>query len=454
MKIRNKVLLYFSVTSILLVGIIFLIVFWIFSEYREEEFQQRQKDKIITTLHFITEIERNEKELTNALDRININSILNEKLLIFDSNKKLIYSSLDDVPVNYSEELLNQLDERNEWIERKDGLYDVVAIRFMSNESSYYGISKAYDEFGYTKLSTLKTIFISAFLVFTILVVLISIYLANRIAKPITQLSRLLGQYRMGDPASSDRIKDDTYEIEYLNQKFNELVTRVNNAYTFQKNSIQHISHQLKTPIAVLISELERMKLKASNDLVPDIDKQIIKTKYLAEIINTLLIISKIEAGQEIEKQKLRIDELIFDCIAEANMLYPRYNFEVQYTPATPDAELLIVHGNDMMLKQAFQNLLNNCIIYGDNSRAVINIEAVQRLLLKVTVSNSGKSVSKMEQEYLFTHFFRGENSRNKMGFGLGLVLTKNIIGLHGGQITYSSPAENSNVFEVVFDRA
>lgn len=155
MKIRNKILLYFSATSIVLVGIMFVTVYILFSEYREEDFQQRQKDKIITTLQFISEIEKNESELAETIDRLTINSLLNEKLLIFDSNKKLIYSSLDDVPISYSSALLDNLSDQDIWIEQKDGLYDVVAIHFMVHEKKFYGISKAYDEFGYTKLAFL-----------------------------------------------------------------------------------------------------------------------------------------------------------------------------------------------------------------------------------------------------------------------------------------------------------
>ena len=452
MKIRNKIQLYFSVTSILLVGVMFLIVFWLFSEYREEDFQQRQKEKIITTLQFITEIEKYEKELTESIDRLNINSLLNEKLLIFDKTKRLIYSSLDDVPIGYSNKLLEKLNERNEWIEMKDGLYDVVAIYFTSNNNSYYGISKAYDEFGYTKLIYLRSVLIIVFIVFTILIVLLSAYFANLIAKPISKLASLLEKYRIGEKLIQNNITTNTYEIEYLNAKFNELVSRTNNAYNFQKNSIHHISHQLKTPITILISELERIKQKIESDSIKgDIDKQIVKTKSLAEVINTLLEISKIETGQQLEKKSIRTDEIIFDSISELHTLYPEFIFEVNYIPSTPNAESLVIKGNEMLIRQAFQNLLNNCISYSKGKNAEIKIDVSQVDKVKISFINVGKPVSKEEEKYLFTHFFRGENSHKKIGFGLGLVLTKTIIDLHDGSISYNNPSKNINVFEVQF---
>ncbi|HEY8397742.1 MAG TPA: HAMP domain-containing sensor histidine kinase [Flavihumibacter sp.] len=451
MKIKNKILLYFSATSIVLVGVMFLIVFWLYAAYREEDFQQRQKEKIFTTLRFITEIEKNEKELTEFIDQLNINSILNEKLLIFDQDKKLIYASLDDVPITYSEELLSGLTQSHDWIERKDGLYDVVAIRFSANDKIYYGISKAYDEIGYRRLDMLKLVLISTFAVFSLLSTLISIYLAGRISRPISSLAAILGRYKVGDPRVELDISTNTHEIDYLNQKFNEMIRNVDNAYAFQRHSIHHISHQLKTPIAVIVSELERIKQNLDNDtLRAEMDKQIEKTNSLAEIINTMLTISKVEAGQGFEKTALRIDELIFDCIGELNSLFPDFVFELNYNPEVPEEVRLVVQGNEMLLKQAFLNLFNNCITYSNNGRATVEIDTSEDNAIRIVVLNTGKPVAEEEQKYLFTHFFRGENSRTKLGFGLGLVLTKKIIELHNGSIFYESIPPDTNNFTLI----
>ncbi|MBO9682097.1 MAG: HAMP domain-containing histidine kinase [Flavisolibacter sp.] len=452
MKVRNKILIYFSSTVILLTAIAFIIIYLLFRLYREEEFQQRQKEKIVSTLNFMTEIEKANQELTEALDRISINSLLDEKLLIFDANRKLIYSSLDDVPVRYSNDLLKELNSIKDRIEMKDGKYDVVAVYITLKGKNYYGISKAYDQFGYSKLGFLRNTLLVAFFVIIAAVLIISVFLAKRISKPISDLARLLSNYRLGESHLPQQINTSTEEIKYLNEKFNELVKRTNEAFSFQKHSIDHISHQLKTPLAVLVSELERLKRTTSdNELKPELEKQINRTRSLAEVINALLEISKIEAGQLVEFRNIRVDEILFDNIEELNTLHPEFHFELNYYPDQPEAERLSLKINEMLIRHAFQNLLSNCVTYSNTPESKILIDCSSTQELKISISNSGNPLSTEEEKYLFNHFFRGENSRGQMGFGLGLVLAKKIINLHAGSISYSNPAADLNVFEIRF---
>ncbi len=452
MKIRNKILLYFSASTIVLVGVLFITIYWLSAEYREEEFQQRQREKILTSLRFISEIEKEEKELTAAVDRLTINSLLNEKLLIFDENKKLIYSSLDDVSISYSRNLLNSLNFDNTWIEGKDGLYDVVAIYFQSKGKGFYGISKAFDQFGYSKLEFLRNSLVIIFIFFSALILVLSIYLSNIISKPIIRLAELLGAYKLGSLFDMQPIDTNTDEIVFLKDRFLELTERTNNAYLFQKNSIHHISHQLKTPIAILISEIERIiRRDLKSEVHSDLKVLLSKAISLSNIINTLLEIAKIESGYSFNTESHRIDEIIFDSIAELNTLNPDFLFEVNYIPDVSDDAGLIVYVNELLIHQVFQNLLNNCINYSDNKRAMILLDSSDNRFLKVLIKNEGKTMSEKEAEFLFEYFFRGENSHGKMGFGLGLTLSKTIMDLYGGKILYRTEGMHTNVFEVQF---
>ena len=453
MKIRNKILIYFSSTVVVLTAISFTVIYLLFSEYREEEFQQRQKEKVQFTVELMTDYIEMSEDLSRIMDELTIHDFYDEKMLVFDGKKDLIFSSIDDLSIEGYNKILNELSPANRWIETKEEDYDVIGIYLERNQKSYYAVSKAYDAFGYSKMYFLRNVLIGIFAGISVIVVFISLGLSNKISKPITALAEKLNKFDMSSENSTEiQTETSSYELKNLTEKFNELLKRTNESFSFQKHTIHHISHELKTPIAVLVSELEKLKSYADIEEIKSVlDSQVNKAKSLGSIINVLLEISKVESGQEIRKQNIRIDELIFDIIQELKIVYADFNFELNYFPDEIDEHRLNLNVNELLVRQALKNLMTNCVAYSNNSKAAIKLNCSSSEKLNISLSNSGKPVLKDEEKYLFNHFFRGENSRDKTGFGLGLVLTKRIIKLNSGTITYSNPSDNLNVFEVQF---
>ncbi|MDG5800623.1 HAMP domain-containing sensor histidine kinase [Marinilabiliaceae bacterium ANBcel2] len=453
MKIRNKILIYFSTTMILLTAISFTIIYILFSNYRAEEFLQQQNKRIQTTLKLLTEVVQDGENIQETMDVLTVYDFYDEKLLIFDENKQLIYRSKEDIPDPDIDEILPLLSQDNEWIKRKEGKYNVIGTHIIKDNKSFYAISKAYDDFGFTKLFYLGNVLIGIFLFIAAIVIFVAHFLTTKISKPLTILTNKLKSFKLGSKTDKElAIETSTYEIEQLTKRFKELLNRANDAFDFQKHTIHHISHQLKTPIAVIVSELEKIEQYNNvEDIKPAIQNQTVKVKSLGNIINILLEISKIETGQIVQKENCRIDEIIFDVIDELNIIYPDFSFEVYYEPESFDENRLIIHANPMLIRQVFQNLLCNCATYSDQLKAQIKINCANYKATKVSVINVGKPISGKEEKLLFNHFFRGKNSENRAGFGLGLVLTKKIVALCDATITYSNPKENLNIFELTY---
>ncbi len=449
MKIRNKILLDVSSTVIVLMSVSFVVVYFLFSEYREEEFQQEQLSKITSTIRLVNEHKKMSEELSLLLDEQDINDFYDEKLLIYDQQKELVFSSIDNLEIKRAGDILNELSPNKRWVETKGGDYDIVGVYAEYGGKSYYAISKAFDAMGYSKRDFLGKLLTGLFLVFTLVVWLITRHLSNIISRPIVALSEKLSQI---DLAHSQKIeiKTTTSELRNLNDKFNELLDRTHTSFVFQKHTIQHISHELKTPIAILVSELEKLQKEENlTKIKTHISEQTDRAKSLGGIINVLLEISKIDAGQKVSKQEIRVDELLFDIIGELNRIHSQYFFEVNYTSASFEETQLYVKANRLLLKQAFQNLLLNGVIYSDEDKVEVMIDFPQPDKIRLSFTNAGKTLSEDEIRYLFSHFFRGENSKDKSGFGLGLVLTHRIIHLHSGSIYYEIPEENVNRFVV-----
>jgi len=439
MKIRDKILLSFSTVTILLVAITFVFIYILFSEYREEEFQQQQNKKIHSTIQLIEQFKKESAAISGILDAQDINDFYDEKLLVYDSDKALIFSSLDDLSIRKRIEILNELSPSRQWIETKEENYDLIGVYLESKGKSYYAISKAYDAFGYDKLVFLKQVLLIIFAVIAVVVLIVSLYIANNIAKPINRLTLLLHQYDLhkedNQPLNNET---GTSELSYLTARFNELLQRSQEAFIFQKHTVDHISHQLKTPIAVLVSELESIvKVTDMQLLKRELEAQVERAKALGDIINTLLEISKIESGKNFHLENIRLDEIIFDLLEQLGTLYPEFHFQISFVPESFTEQQMEVSGSKLLLYQAFQNLLINCVRYSDNAKAWITIDCSQVDQLFITISNQGLPITAEEQKLLFQHFFRGENSRGKAGSGLGLILTQKIIYLHKGEISY-----------------
>ncbi len=452
MKIRNKILLYFSSTVIGLSAVSLIIAFVLFAAHREEEFQQQQYSKIKYTVGLIEEFERISEEVSLLLDKQDIHDFYDEKMLIFDHNKTLIFSSIDSLDIEKSDAILHNLSVSNHWIETKEGSYDLIGVYLEHNEKGYYGISKAHDYFGYSKRDFLQKVLIGIFLAVVVIVLVLTFYLSSIIALPISELTDKISKYDLSAEVNPLlQIKTTTSELINLADKFNELLNRTNESFIFQKYSIQHISHELKTPIAVLVSELEKIEeLNDIRQIKPEIKRQKQKAKSLGNIVNVMLQISKIESGQRITKQETRIDEIVFDCISEINKRYPGFNFEVHFTPENFNESVLTLSGHEALLKQAFTNLLINSVQYSENQKAKITFNGAANQL-EITLSNNGKTLSEEEQKFLFSHFFRGHNAQKKQGFGLGLVLSQRIFAIHNARITYHTDGQSENEFRVVW---
>jgi two-component system sensor histidine kinase ArlS len=453
MKIRNKILLSFSATVISLIALSSVIIYLLFAEYREEEFQQRQKEKILYTIGLIAEYKELSENLSSIMDKHTIHDFYDEKMLIFNKHKTLIYRSVDDLPISNYEAILNELSPANQWIETKEGKYDIIGVYLENPFNHFYAISKAYDAFGYSKLRYLRNVLLSLSGFIFLIVLFISYYLSDKIAKPITDLAERLNQFNLSGPQITRiALKTSSYELQYLVDKFNELVARTNEAFAFQKNAIHHISHQLKTPIAVLVSELERVRViscpETKNRLL---EAQIVRAKNLGETIHILLEIAKIESGNPIEYLPIRLDEILFETIEEASKIHPYFQFEIHFEPEDFDESWLYLKANKLLLKQALLNIINNCIAYSDTPKARIQINGKEENKLSIAFINEGAPIPQEQRQFIFDYFFRGQNSQSIPGFGLGLVLAQKIIGLHQGVINYTNPGERLNIFTLVF---
>ncbi len=449
MSIKFKILLYFSTLTITLVGAVLVFVYTLFYDFRDQSFREEQTVEIETTLNLLTVQKKIDQTMVESIDSTTINNLYDEKLLIFDDTKKPIYSSIGTTEIPDFKEILNQLSDTTPRIDRKDNQYDVVGVYVIKEGKVHYGICKAFDDSGYLMTNYLRKVLIFCFLGISITLFILLYYLSGQITQSILLVTKQIKNYDFGLNAAPIQCKNNRDEIALLVKRFNELMDRMNQAYLFQKHAVHHISHELKTPISVLVSNFERME-KTSDiiELQNLIKHQKVDTKSLGDIINSLLEIAKLESGKPIEQIDIRIDELLFDLSQELLNINKDFNYLIEFGSEVDDSNMLIICGNLKLLKAAFSNLMINCAKYSTIPSAKIIIKP-HNVGIEIVFTNVGEIILTDEQIYLFQHFFRGENSKGVRGFGLGLVLVHKIITLHNGLISYKVEGTDKNIFTI-----
>ncbi len=455
LKLRNKLILTYTITFTIVIGIAFIAIYLISEKSRQEEFYQRLKDKTLTTLTVLVQVEQIDNNLLKILDKNTINSMYEEKTLLFDSTGAIIYSSIDDTRIFYSSDILKRLKAGIEEIEMTEGKYELLGVRFENRSQTFYGITKAYDRLGHDKMQFLKYLLIATFIAVAGLLVLLSVYLSRLITAPITGLTKSIENISPDNLSVRIASTHSADEVGFLASKFNELLDRVENAFKFQYHFIHHLSHELKTPLAVMIANIEKAMIRKEEDAYErSLEFQRHALMELSHIINAMLDISKTEHQLlDVLSVPIRLDELLFECVDEINFLYDDVQFDFQMDTSIDSSDNLTVFGNGRMLKMAIMNLLKNAVNFSQEDLPVISLSASADNI-SLSVINDGLTISEEEQSQLFRHLFRGENSRNVKGFGLGLVLTQRIVAIHHGAVTYAITNEGKNQFLLVLPLA
>jgi len=452
MKLKHRFPLFFSFLFSLLLAIVFCSIYFLFDNFRTQEFKERLSEKATTTVKLLLEVKEVDNQVLKIIDRNSINKLYNEKTLVFNDKKELIYSSIDDIDINISNIDLEQL-KKKKTIFRTASEYDILGIYYDFENRDYFALIAANDKYGRSKLAYLGLLLLSAFLVGTASVWAISFYLSKKTLKPLDRLTKQMQEIttqnltvQVEEPATQD-------EIKALAQSFNQMLARIDKAYNNQKEFTSNASHELRTPIARIVMQLENLLREGH------LDKQVKKTLqsisedtyYLSDIITSLLLLSKIEnSGSNSSFQRVRLDEIIFHVSSKFRQSHP--DFKLQFDIESTDSEEINmeIDGDETLLKIAFHNLLKNAYLYSNN-QTVQCIFKQYPYKLQVQIINTGDIPQITDPTNLFQTFVRGSNAKNIPGTGIGLSIVQRILTYHKATMSYKTPDQKTNEFSVYF---
>ncbi len=440
-KIRSALLFSALMAFILLAS--YIVIYALYANFKKDEFFLRLEQKAWTTYKLLIDIKEIDHNLLQVIDKNSINALYDEKVLIFDKNHNLIYSSIDDHAITYNKELLDEI-ESEKLVKYSDADREVVGIFIQSGANKGIAIASANDKFGKIKLQKLLYILIFSYLAALLASAFISYFYVKQAFAPIDILNKQITRIRQNRLNERVPVTESQDELNQLAINFNKMLERIEAAFYVQKSFIQHASHELRTPLANLITSCEaalnrNLTIEEYRSLIKSLNEE---HHNLVELTNALLLLSKYEsATEELLQDKIRGDELLFQTIEEVQALFPKHIIHFNFDKPPTDESELTISGNEVLLKTALGNLMRNACKYADNKQISIRLLSPPQSIC-FEFSNQGPTLYEDEIEMMSQPFFRGRNAENQTGYGLGLSITKRIVDLHRGSLLYSKESQ------------
>ncbi|MFB9079215.1 ATP-binding protein [Flavobacterium procerum] len=452
MTLKNRISLLVSLLFTILFGLASTVIFILYSNYRKEEFRDRLEIKALSNIKLLVNVKQVDNQLLKIIDQNSINKLYDEKTLVFDSNFKLIYSSIDDAKINWSIDDLKYL-KKNKTFFKQQGDYEVYGVFYDTNDKDFYALISATDDYGKKKLLFLRYTLIISYIFFTCVCWVITSFTVKKAMNPLNAFHQKIKNINENNLDTRIESNSTKNEIDLIADEFNFMMDRIEISYQRQKEFTAHASHELRTPLSRMTSQIENAV--ADPDVKPKnrtfLNTILTDVNHLSELINSLLILSKIDNRETEHHEVHRIDEILFSSIEKINKTFPDFVilFEIEESEDLDTA--LEIKGNKNLLEIALTNVLKNACVYSDNKQAKVKISTDHYHLI-VSVSNTGDTLSDEEQKNLFQPFMRGKNAKGTSGFGLGLRIVQRILALHKANINYSIPNTNTNLFQLFFN--
>lgn len=452
MNLKTKLSVNSTLLFAFIVGLVLAGSFVLFKNHRQDLYYERLEDSALITAFFYFEKDEITKVDSSRYQRIEIQykKITNQTIRIYNAKTKELYLR-DDINIKLSDQELKTISKSRILHFTKENR-QFTGLFYKDNQGDFIIVVSGIDTVGDRQLDVLGLIFILSYLIVIPLNFFIGKYLAKQTFRPfedvIAKVNTITTENlhsRLEMPTSG---KD---EVRELITTFNYLLERLESGITIQNNFLKNASHELKTPLTIIIGDIDvSLQHPRTNEQYEDVLKSLRKDTFqLKSILDGLLVLSGLQVGEPDQMENVRIDEILWNVLEKKAIEYPESKVSLNLE-ALENEELLSVHANKHMLFTALNNMVDNAIKFSFPAPVTIfALEKEKKLLIKIIDQGSG--IAEKDKESIFDLFFRSDRTRHIKGQGLGLFITMEILKRHHITLTVDSELEKGTSFSLLF---
>lgn len=282
-----------------------------------------------------------------------------------------------------------------------------------------------------------------------------SYWLAKRAFKPIHRLTRTAREIKAGDLHQRVPVPKAKDEVQALALTLNEMIARLDLAFTQQRRFVADASHEMRTPVAVLRSITEvalahDLKQEEYIAVLRDINAE---TERFGQLINDLLVLARVDESQIVlDYEPVHLDLAAFDVAASLEPVAMERGISLQ----VEKMEQAIVLGDTARLILAMMGLVDNALTYTTAGGIVkINV-TVCHSSTSFSVCDTGIGIAPEDIPHIFERFYRADPARSRAagGSGLGLAIVDWIVKAHAGSILVESQLAQGSTFTMTLPLA
>ena len=434
-KLRIKLALFNLLSKLVFTGL-----FLIFMPYLFERINLLQADNDL--------IEKRETVIT-LISRLGIKPFIT-------SDSSSMFGSYDILKEEFiSIEKIN-LDEDVNYIEVAWRLIDGEKIAYrvlkysikVDGEKYLLEVGKSLSSILHTEKNIKKVMLV--FLAFIILITFLTDQQYTQfLLRPLDAITKKLKG--ISNPSIFDKtpVRTTTSDFKDLDHALRELMAHIDELFQKEKEITVNISHELLTPVSVLRSKLENLLLR--KDIDPDFSDKIeesLKTLHrLQSLVNSLLLIARIESRQYLRDESFSVNEVLHEIISEIN-------------PIAEDAGILLKEelyqdfqfegANRPLIFSMFYNVVNNAVKNTPAGGEVKVKNSRVKNMFVITITDTGKGMTRAQMGTLFLRF-KTRLDHNGEGTGIGLAISKSIADFHGIDISVESAFLKGTSFSFSF---